>query len=147
MHKQKKCKSKMHIQGLPLQNTLIYTYCRLHIQPPASWNLLGSICAFSGRTSTLLMMCQAAGWRWCLLAISKKQVQRHSSLLFFCVDYICLDSLHLKSLQQPSILSRFMLPLSSIWRCSGAMACAYPNWLNKRRALGCCTVHWEKHGP
>ena len=48
-------------------------------------------------------------------SFEKKQVQRHSSLFFFSLDCICLDSLDLKSLQQPSILSISCLYLKMPW--------------------------------
>ena len=108
----------MHIKNAytrPASAEYTYTY---YLQLPPSWNLPGSICASSGGTSTLLMMCgDSRGWVKMMLTrhLKKKQVQRHSSLFFFSLDCICLDSLDLKSLQQPSILSISCLYLKMPW--------------------------------
>lgn len=69
----------------------------------------------------------------------KKAVAKASILIFLLMIYVGISwILNLSS----SLASWVDLCYSTcIWKCCGAMTCAYPNWLYKGRELGCCTVH------
>ena len=82
--------------------------CRIHSHLLSTYTTPSEL--ESVRIYLLLMMCQAAGWRWCLPVGAKAFFY---ILPCFCSLFVtvCVCILRiLKSLQQPSILRRFLVP-------------------------------------
>ena len=108
----KKMQIKMHVRDLPRQNTLtltVYIYNSLQ----------------AGICQDLFVFLHEAHWWWCIkrpgeddVYLSFQKSCCKSIHTDFSVDDICWNFLDLKSLQQPSILSRLMLQylyLKMLW--------------------------------